>query len=239
MEASFGAAESESTGTGQSSIDFILISRPKAGSVLSCCAFPATPIGGLVLPLGYYTGCHAASSSSKGEPYHALDRSSRLRPVPGGNQRSNSAAGASRVIALAARATARTGASTLIRRTLPRQATSQQDGTTTASAPRRVRPSRMTCGSHDLYAGQVTAARPRRGQGDGARGGLLSRHRRGRIDFHASSAKEGLVAAIVLEAQKRPAERDGKPGERPAEVTERSARPNPRAKPSVRPWAWW
>ena len=43
-------------------------------------------------------------------------------------------------------------------------------GSTSASTARAVSPIRTTWGSHALYAGQVKAARPRRGQGAGGCG---------------------------------------------------------------------
>src|SRR5512135_43965 len=86
------------------------------------------------------------------------------------NQRANSASAAPRATERAARPKPSSGASTAMSRTPPRQSAGQDEGKTRASAARTVKPSSTTCGSHILYAGQVSAARPRLGQGAGGLG---------------------------------------------------------------------
>ena len=97
-----------------------------------------------------------------------------------------------------------------------------------------VRPIRTTWGSHALYAGQVSAARPRRGQRAGGDGRPpLPPSTRKRAGLALEPLEERLVSAVVVQAEARPAQRDREPGRRPARV----ARPRGQAVAEAEPEA--
>lgn len=105
------------------------------------------------------------------DPRHQTARGAlRQGSSRGWNQRANSVSAAPLDTANAARPTAKLGARTAMTATPPFQQASQGPLAATARQANTVNPTRTTCGSHALAAGQVKTPRPRRGQGGGGAG---------------------------------------------------------------------
>ena len=137
----------------------------------------------------------------------------------GWNQRSNSSETVCRVTVLAARPKASAGASTAMMPTPPRQSISQSGGATSASD----RQGRQA-DQDDMGLARLVRGPGERGPASARPGGRRRRPAAaGPVDPEGAglalqALEERLVAAVVVQAEHGPAQRDREPGRRPAQV---------------------